>query len=164
VLTNRAGLLEVQPSALLRDRDATIAARAERFGTGADVDRLFRVGPNTDLIGRRVTADADTGPPRARFWGARRFVHVDLHGRRIPANVIGWLDGTKSGGRDLAVAANGRIAAVGRSFKPIGSTGMEFSLMVPQSAFRNGFNDVRLYEVMGGERLKELGRTPQRKA
>ena len=159
VLTNRTGLLEVQPSALLRGREATIAERAEIFGTGADVDRLFRVGPNSALIGRSITSlSPRAGRPVARFWGARRFVNVDLRGRRIPANVIGRLDGRK---RDLAVAVNGRIAAVGRSFKPLGSTGMEFSLMVPESAFRQGFNDVRLYEVTAGSRLAELGRTPR---
>ena len=167
VLTNRAGLLEVKPSVLLRGRDATIAERAERFGTGADVDRMFRIGPNTALIGRAITSfpadDEDVAnPARARFWGARRFLDVDLGGRRVPANVIGWLDGTKAGGRDLAVAVNGRIAAVGQSFKPLGSTRMEFSLMVPQSAFRQGLNDVRLYQVAGGSQLAELGRTPRR--
>jgi Sulfatase len=166
VLTNRTGLLELQPSALVRGRDATIAERSQRFGTGADVDRMFRIGPNSDLIGRAVTSfragdEAVAGPPRARFWGARRFIDVDLRGRRVPANVIGWLDGTKAGGRALAVAVNGRIAAVGQSFKPLGSTGMEFSLMVPQSAFRQGFNDVELYEVKGAS-LTELGRTPRK--
>jgi hypothetical protein len=166
LLTNRAGLLELARATLVRKRDATVAERARRFGTGADVDRLFAIGPNAGLIGRTITsfpADGDAeDPPRARFWGARRFIDVDLQGRRVPANVLGWLDGTDSGGRDLAVAVNGRIAAAGRSFKPIGSTGMEFSLMVPQSAFRQGFNDVRLYQVLGGRSLVELGRTPRR--
>src|SRR3954452_5935261 len=51
-LTNRAGLLELDPAALLRKREATIDARARRFGTGGGVDRLFAVGPNAGLIGR----------------------------------------------------------------------------------------------------------------
>src|SRR4051812_13212762 len=144
VLTNRAGLLELEPGSLVRRRDAAVAARAEQFGTGGGADKLFAIGPNRNLIGRSIAsfpADAPTAanPPQARFWGARRFLAVDLRGRRVPANVLGWLDGAKAGGRDLAVAVNGRIAAVGRSFRPLGSTGMEFSLMVPQSAFRQGF-------------------------
>jgi hypothetical protein len=39
---------------------------------------------------------------------------------------------------------------------------MEFSLMIPESAFRQGFNDVRLYEVTNGGALTELGRTPRK--
>jgi hypothetical protein len=58
------------------------------------------------------------------------------------------------------LAVNGRIAAVGRSFRPMGSTGMQFSIMAPESAFRSGFNDVRLYEVADRSALNELGRSP----
>jgi Sulfatase len=160
VLTNRAGLVELDPPALLRERDATLRARAQRLGTGADVARLFQVGPNSALIGRAVTSLGAGDEPAhrlsARFWGPRRFLAVDRRRGRVPANVIGWLDGKRTAGRDLAVAVNGRIAAVGESFKPMGSKGMEFSLLVPEWAFRQGFNDVRLYEVDGASRLSEL--------
>jgi hypothetical protein len=165
VLTNRAGLLELNPEALVRKREAAIEQRARRFGTGADVNQLFRIGPNTGLIGRAITSfssgTAGGRTLRARFWGGRRFIKVDPKGRRIPANVIGWLDGRSPQSRDLAVAVNGRIAAVGQSFSSIGSLGLNFSLMVPESAFRNGFNDVRLYEVTPSGRLSELGRSPR---
>jgi hypothetical protein len=149
VLTNRSGTHVLDPATLEHERAATIAARARRFGVGADVDRLFRIGPNAGLIGRSVRSfpALERSNVHARFWGARRFISVDRSGRHMPANVIGWLDGHLPAGRDLAVSVNGRIAAVGRSFKPIGALAMNFSLMVPESAFRNGFNDVRLYEV-----------------
>jgi hypothetical protein len=163
VLTNKHGLVELDPAALARAREATIEARARRLGTGASVDRLFAIGPNVGLRGRRV---ASMPSPRksalaARFWGARRYVDVEPRGRRVPANVIGWLDGKAAAERELAVAVNGRIAALGRSFKPMGELGLEFSLMVPESAFRPGLNDVRLYEVVRGARLVELGRSPR---
>ena len=166
VLTNRSGLLELDPAALARRREAAIEARARRFGTGADRRLLYANGPNPELIGRAITSfpagAAGAGrAPSARFWGARRFLDVDLRDRRVPANVIGWLDGPPAADRDLAVAVNGRIAAVGRSFKPVGGLGLRFSLVVPETAFRDGFNDVRLYEVAGGSRLIELGRSPR---
>jgi hypothetical protein len=147
VLTNRHGLRERDPSTLLRRRDAAIAERARRFGTGAGVDSMFAIGPNTGLIGRPVSSFSGRRGAAlrdARFWGARRFLAVDLGGRRVPANVIGWVPGPE---RDLAVAVNGRIAAVGRSFRPMGSLRMTFSLLVPESAFRQGRNDVRLYDA-----------------
>jgi hypothetical protein len=154
MVTNRFGSLTLDPVALVRKRDATIERRATHFGVGAGADQLFRIGPNPELIGRRVASlPAARGKLRARFWGARRFLDVDLGGRRVPANVIGWLDGRAPGDRDLAVAVNGRVAAVGRSFEPLGSLGLSFSLMVPESAFRNGVNRVRLYEVQDGSTL-----------
>ena len=162
LLTNRSGLIELDPVALVRRRDAGVAARARRFGTGADTNRLFAIGPHPELIGRAVTSfPRSRAALSARFWGARRFVSVDLRGRRIPANVIGWLDRRGGAGHDLAVAVNGRIAALGSSFAPLGGLKLGFSLMVPESAFRQGFNDVRLYEVLAGSRLVELGRTPR---
>jgi hypothetical protein len=161
VLTNRAGLVELDPATLLRRRAAVIEERARRFGTGAALAPLFRVGPNPELIGQPVGAST-RGTPHARFWGPRRFVSVDPGSGRVPANVIGWLDGGRFPGRDLAVAVNGRIAAVGQSFKPMGGRlRLEFSLLVPESAFRPGFNDVRLYEVRDGQDLVELGSSPR---
>jgi Sulfatase len=162
-LTNKNARVELDPAALTRARAATIAARARRLGTGASVDRLFAIGPNVELRGRAVASmrSRRESALAARFWGARRYVDVEPRGRRVPANVIGWLDGKAAAERDLAVAVNGRIAAVGRSFKPKGELGLEFSLMVPESAFRQGFNDVRLYEVRRGASLVELGRSPR---
>ena len=122
--------------------------------------RAAQARPSADAK-RRGGATRDPGAIQARFWGARRFVSVDLSRGRVPANVIGWLDGRGTADRDLAVAVNGRIAAVGQSFKPMGATGLEFSLMVPESAFHQGFNDVRVYELGAGSRPVELGRSPR---
>ena len=165
-LTNRSGLVELDPATLARRRAARIDERARRFGTGADLDRLFAIGPNASLIGRAAasipTAPARGGLPLPSFWGGRRFLDVDLRGRRLPANVIGRFYGRGAAvERDLALAVNGRIAAVGRSFKPLGRLKLGFSLLVPESAFRQGYNDLRLYEVTNGARLTELGRSPR---
>jgi sulfatase-like protein len=173
VVTNRAGVVGLDRRALARKREGTIERRARRFGTGANVNLLYMIGPHAELIGRplsslRITRAAgrvrtEPRPPaiHARFWGPRRFLEVDRRGHTIPADVTGWLDGGKTADRDLALAVNGRVASVGRSFKPMGATGLEFSLMVPESAFRQGFNDLRLYELVAGSRLVELGRSPR---
>ena len=164
-VTNRVGMVELDPQSLLRRREAAIEQRALRFGTGANVERLFAIGPNAGLIGRPVRSlpvARVVQRARASFWAGRRFIDVDLHGRRVPANVLGRLgwDGGKA--RELALAVNGRIAAVGRTFRPIGVGKLNFSLLVPESVFRQGFNDLRLYEVIEGTRLTELGRSPRR--
>jgi hypothetical protein len=58
--------------------------------------------------------------------------------------------------RDLAVAVNGRIQAVGRSFHLRGRPTEFFSMIVPESALRPGRNRVEVLEVGPGGRLARL--------
>jgi hypothetical protein len=162
VLTNKRGRMRIATRSLVARRAARVAERARRFGVGADVERLFRVEPNPELIGRSL-ADLDvtrSRPAAAVFGEPARFARVNLDGPRIPAQVFGWIDSDFPADRNLAVAVNGRIAAVGRSFRDMGSTKMNFSVMVPESAFTDGHNDVRLLEVLPGDRFAELARSP----
>ncbi len=51
-------------------------------------------------------------------------------------------------GRDIAVAVNGTIAAVGTTFELVeGDEGELVSVMVPPSAFRQGRNRVEVFEA-----------------
>jgi hypothetical protein len=54
------------------------------------------------------------------------------------------------GGRVIAVAVNGRIAATGRTFTLAGSRGEQFSLLIPERALRAGSNRLELLLVQGG--------------
>ncbi|MGH2803024.1 MAG: hypothetical protein ACRDL4_08265, partial [Thermoleophilaceae bacterium] len=58
--------------------------------------------------------------------------------------------------RDLAVAVNGRIRAVGRSFHLGRRPSEYFSLIVPESALRTGRNSLMLLEVRPGGELASL--------
>ena len=49
--------------------------------------------------------------------------------------------------RDLAIAVNGRIEAVGRSFHLKGETAESYAVMVPEDALRDGRNTVEVLEV-----------------
>jgi hypothetical protein len=63
--------------------------------------------------------------------------------------------GGRRGVRDLAVAVNGRVRAVARSFRLRRDPAEWFSLTVPEGALRRGDNRVDLYEVRGtGGRLR----------
>jgi hypothetical protein len=46
---------------------------------------------------------------------------------------------------EVAIAVNGRVAAIGATFDL--DDGQAFAVMLPASAFRPGANDVRAYEV-----------------
>jgi hypothetical protein len=74
----------------------------------------------------------------------------------VPTQIAGDLRGGKAGAkRDLAIAVNGRIEAVGRSFYMVGDRTEHFAFNVPEDSLHDGANDVRLYEASadGGLRL-----------
>ena len=138
-------------SRLLAQRSRALESRIAAFGTGA-LDNVFRVGPNRELVGRGVSSltVVPARTTRIELDGrtlldsvdrASGFVPTFLEGRLLPV-------GSRS---DLAVALNGRVAAVTRTFDQHGQT--RFSAMVPEDALRNGRNDVEVFVVdrSGGE-------------
>jgi Sulfatase len=187
---------------LERRRRAVRIARARTFGTGVQSSLLFgdpwatvyRVGPNTELLDRRVdelrirrpgrvsvAAGAHGGPgggvpvangqsaraavavasPRSRvaIANARLVRRVTFAGELVPTRVAGTLGRGRPGTtRDLAVAVNGRIRAVGRSFRLRFRRAEYFSLLVPEDSLRRGRNVIELFEVEAGGRLDPLAR------
>jgi hypothetical protein len=80
--------------------------------------------------------------------------------RPLPSRVAGTISGG-SGTRNIAVAVNGRVRAVGRSLYVRGGRTELFTVLVPEGALRQGRNDVRVYQVSGrgrGRVLTLLGR------
>jgi hypothetical protein len=65
----------------------------------------------------------------------------------VPVHVAGILLGA-DGGADVAVAVNGRVGGVTRSYEYGGKTW--FSAVLPEDAFRRGSNDVRVFLVESG--------------
>jgi sulfur carrier protein ThiS len=76
----------------------------------------------------------------------------------LPTQIAGLLDGDAGRPRDLAVAVNGEIAAVGRSFRLAGRASDSFAFNVPEDALMEGHNTVEVFEVVGGGRLRLLAR------
>jgi hypothetical protein len=78
----------------------------------------------------------------------------------MPTQIAGDLSGGHAPAtRDLAVAVNGRIAAVGRSFYLTGDPTEHFAFMVPETSLHAGRNSVEVLEVGASERLRLLGRS-----
>ena len=148
-----------------RRRHALRLWRARKYGTGAESQLLFgdpwasayRIGPHPELIGRPAPGDAPAGDVRARLANAQLLRRVPRHGGILPTRVTGDLRGGAPGEmRDLAVAVNGRIEAVGRSFRLEDQPQEWFSLMVPETAVRTGRNTVELFEVRADGTLARL--------
>jgi Sulfatase len=173
----RAGLLHhprddpMEFSFTTFDRELQQALRRKLalFGSGS-AERLYEVGPRTELLGR------DVGDfPAARAVGLRAkldrpsaFDVVPARSRFVPAHVTAELRGPRAGQPVVvAMALNGRIAAVARSVPQRGSSAALLSAILPESAFRSGVNQLRLLAVSSaGDRttLAPLARTPAQPA
>jgi hypothetical protein len=162
-------MIRIGREELERRRRAVRLARARTFGTGTQSSLLFgdpwatvyRVGPNAPLLGRRVAAleVRRVGETRAAVANAGLLRQVVPSDEVHPTRVAGVLGRARRGSlRHLAVAVNGRIQAVGRSFRLRGKGTQYFSLLVPEDSLRPGRNVVELFEVRRGGRLVPLGR------
>ena len=159
----RIGLPEMnRRRALWRQRWARL------FGTGIKSQVLYgdpwamayRIGPRPELLGRRVSAlQVRPSPVRAGLENAALFRDVSRSGKYFPTLVTGPLRGVPFGEhRDVAVAVNGRIRAVGRSFDLWWKGREYFSVMVPETALRRGRNSVEIFEVLPSGALARLQR------
>jgi hypothetical protein len=143
---------------------------ADLFGTGLESEVLFgdpwamayRIGPHPELLDRRVASlrVRGSGPVTGQMANASLVTHVSPSGPYAPTRVTGPLTGVPFGEhRNLAVAVNGRIRAVGRSFD-LWRKGRElFTLMVPETALRRGPNRIELFVVRPNGTLVRVYRT-----
>ena len=172
----------------LEERRAANRLRWGRlFGTGANSELMFgdpwegvyRVGPNRELLDTKVAGlnlgqpvagalsvarglnAGDTAPTAVRPEIANAHLLRDVRpGSAInPTRVTGKLAGApREGIRELALAVNGRIRAVGRSFRLGRRPAEYFSFVVSERVLRPGANEVQLFEVVdGGRTLVPLG-------
>jgi hypothetical protein len=146
-----------------RDAFAARAAALERqrrqFGEGS-WSGVFAAGPYPELLGRRLATLRIAPDPQvqATLSGEHAFNAVDPRGPLSPSLLVGTLSQKRGGAgaaarRTIAVALNGRIAAVSESYRYEGKT--QFSALVPESAFSRGPDRVDVLAVSGrGSKLR----------
>jgi Sulfatase len=116
-------------------------------GGGRNPEALYRIGPQPDLVGRRPAASRLT-PLAATIDEAEDLLDVDPASEFVPGEITGAIPaGRPGGGRPIAVEVNGSVAATGFTFSLAGSTTENFAVIVPESAFRRGANEVRVFEI-----------------
>ena len=143
-----------------RGKAAAVARKLRLFGVGRDGPlRLFRIGPHPELLSRPVRSFPVERSRGAHFVDGDDYARVDLRSSRVPSWVTGSLEGVPTG-IDLAIAVNGRIAALTKSFHLATDDRTLFAAMVPESSFRTGRNRVELFAVRGAgakPTLRSLG-------
>ena len=143
-------------------RAAVVRRRLRQLGWGDWHSLYTGIGPQRELLGRRVAglARAAAGGLRASIAGASAFDRVSRPGGIVPAQVAGTLhgDGASGSGRAIAVAVNGRIEGVGRTFQLAGQAGEHYGVNVPEAALGNGPNVVEIFEITPTGELRSLAR------
>lgn len=135
-------------------RRQALAEQLATFGTTpAD---LYRIGPHQELLGRLVSSlpVAPSHSAGVQLANQSLLQTVDLHANLIPTWIDGDLTGGVEVGQDLAVAVNGRVAAVTQAFDAGGQA--KLAAMVPESSMHDGRNDVSVFLVHDSGQLEEL--------
>src|SRR5262249_43999849 len=122
-----------------------------RFGNAADPEALFRIGPHPELLGRAVASlpHTDESPVAVELlrygteYSADRDAIVPCY---VEGRVVALDGSTMDGPLRIAVGVNGTLRAITRTYLVEGWR-EKWAAMIPESAFRNGDNEVEFYIV-----------------
>ena len=157
-----SGIVRISGKRWQARRRAVVRRRLRQLGSGNWASLYTGIGPHRELVGRRVAglARAAAKGLRANIAQAASYDHVRRPGGIVPAQVAGSLKGAGGPrpGRAVAVAVNGRIEGVGRTFQLLGRPGEHFAVNVPEAALANGRNVVEVFEVTRAGELRALAR------
>jgi hypothetical protein len=147
LIRNSFEVLRIPADQFTRERSAIIARNQSLFGSGADgPERLYEIGPHPELIGQPASAAGE--PLDVDLAYKRDYANVGADPAYAPVHIVGRVNGPDRHPRDIAVAVNGTIRAVGSTFKlAVGDDGELMSVMVSESAFHKGRNDVQVLQV-----------------
>ena len=149
-LNTIGGEYSFDPADLARRRQAAVRRKVALFGSGSDLERLYRIGPHPELVGLRVASLPRLGgEATAAIHQAEELRHVDPSSGFVPGEITGEVvNGQPGGGRPVALALDGTIVAVGRTFSMDGSAAENFEMIVPEAAFRRGAMKARVFEIV----------------
>jgi Sulfatase len=140
---------------VLRRRYGTLARQLRLFGSGS-WSRVYGIGPHRELLGKAVPAATGTLPATVSVDGEELLRDVDPRSQLSPGHITG---SASTGSLELAVAVNGRIAAVTKTYDVDGEH--HWAAFVPDGAFRRSGNDVAVYVVRGGRLERPRGGTAE---
>ena len=134
----------------LAQRRRRLARQIALFGTGAWGPRLAGTGPYRELVGQPVSTlgvvrkiDNEAVVDKT---GSKLLRSLPKALPLVPSPLLGYLPHLRYGS-SIALALNGRVAAVSHTFGTAGK--LRFSLLPLDSAFRPGHNDARIFLLSG---------------
>jgi hypothetical protein len=154
-----AGPVFVYPSGLDALLDS-VRYKQKLFGASGE-EALYRAGDGNNWVGRDIATAAAGSEPGLRYELERGAYYnkVDLGAPMLGSSIAGHVE--RAGGAtapvpmDLAVAVNGTVRAVTRTYSSEGRE--EFFALVPPAALRAGRNDIGVFLLReGGSKLARL--------
>ena len=133
----------------VEDQHGGLARQLSLFGTGTWGSEFAGTGPYRRLVGTpvsRLHVASDTSAAHLDALGTRLTQRFPRNAALVPSPLVGTLSGVKAG-RTVALAVNGRIAAVSVAYRNPGGGSVRFSELVGENAFRVGRNAIRVYVV-----------------
>jgi hypothetical protein len=149
-LTKRdfSSIVRISPQRWKARRRAIVRRRLRNLGWGDWASLYTSMGPNRELVGRPVASVQSARNADATISLSQSFKRVRRSNGFVPTQIAGRIHGSGAEReRNLAIAVNGRIEAVGRSFHLKGQRVESYSVMVPEDALREGRNTVEVLEV-----------------
>jgi hypothetical protein len=139
-------------AAALAQRRASLARELSLFGSGGWGARFAGTGPYRRLVGRSVStfaiATAGAATAHVDAVGSRLLRRFPRRSALVPSPLAGTLSGVRVG-QPVALALNGRIAAVSVAYRNPGGGPVRFSALPGENAFRTGRNAVRVFVLTG---------------
>ena len=132
-------------SELLARRHQALLRQFSIFGSTPA--SIYRIGPDADLIGRPLSKlPVEPSESAGVDLDGRELLDVvDKHTDLLPTWIQGGLTGQHGKNEEIAIAVNGRIEAMTRTFQGVDGTG--FGGMVPENALHDGRNAVTILVV-----------------
>jgi hypothetical protein len=144
----------------LARRAAVVRRRLRQLGSGDWPSLFTSYGAHRDLIGQEVERVRTASGASATLLLARSFADVRGSTGVVPCQIAGRIEARDSKReRAIAVAVNGRIEAVARSFHLRGEAAESYSVMVPEHALHEGRNTIEVLEVARNGTLALLARS-----
>ena len=140
-----------------RARQVSLRRRLRLFGSGSE--SIYRSHPHPEMIGRPVAAFefSPATTPQATLVESERFRNVDPVAAVCLCQLAGRITGADPEGMQLAIAVNGKIVATAEGFKARGKKKLNWSAMVPPSAYHDGSNTVQILRIAGAGKLEAIG-------
>jgi hypothetical protein len=136
----------------LTQRQASLERQLSLFGSGDWGPQFSGTGPYRGLVGTSVSSLSVASVPSESAQidkvGSRLLRRFPRGSALVPSPLAGTLSGVRAG-QAVALALNGRIAAVSVAYRNPGGGPVRFSLPAGESAFRTGRNTVRVYVLSG---------------
>ena len=140
------------PATILDAQNVAWERKLTLLGSGAISEKLFKIGPYGDLVGRRVADVAVGGDAEVKLglYQPELFARVQPNSAFVPAHIMGYV---RSGWDteaplNLAVAINGTIRATTRTYTfPLAGKRKVWSAVVEESSFHAGQNEVEVFVI-----------------